>query len=120
MDFSLSRSSILRSRKEIESLLEQRRAVVRYPVKAVFAPSGEGTTRMMVSVPKRNFKRAVARNLLKRRIREAFRLNRELLCGGQFNILFVYIGRELADYAAISSKVKECLGAIASENGKTE
>lgn len=120
MDFSLSRSSILRSRKEIEALLEQRRTVVRYPIKAVFAPSSEDTSKMMVSVPKRNFKRAVDRNLLKRRIREAFRLNRGLLCEGRFNILFIYIGRELSDYAAISSKVKECLGAIAAENGKTE
>lgn len=34
---------------------------------------------MMVLVPKRNHKRAVARNLLKRRMREAYRLHKELL-----------------------------------------
>lgn len=34
---------------------------------------------MMVLVPKRNHKRAVARNVLKRRMREAYRLHKELL-----------------------------------------
>jgi ribonuclease P protein component len=34
---------------------------------------------MAVSVPKRLFKRAVDRNLLKRRIREAYRLNKSVL-----------------------------------------
>ena len=38
-----------------------------------------GLNRIMVAVPKRTFKRAVKRNLLKRRIREAFRLQKELL-----------------------------------------
>jgi ribonuclease P protein component len=35
--------------------------------------------RILISVPKKLFKRAVKRNLLKRRIREAFRLQKELL-----------------------------------------
>ena len=34
---------------------------------------------MAVSVPKRLFKKAVDRNLLKRRIREAYRLNKNIL-----------------------------------------
>lgn len=37
--------------------------------------SEKSNLKLLVSVPKRNFKRAVDRNLLKRRIREAFRLN---------------------------------------------
>lgn len=35
--------------------------------------------RMLVSVPKRNFKRAVDRNLLKRRLRETYRKNKTTL-----------------------------------------
>ena len=54
-----------------------------YPFKVVYQniASEEGNMQpnaVMVSVPKRNFKRAVKRNLLKRRIRESYRLNKEI------------------------------------------
>ncbi|MBO4447120.1 MAG: ribonuclease P protein component [Bacteroidales bacterium] len=52
--------------------------------------SGLEFNRIIVSVPKKLFKRAVKRNLLKRRMREAYRTQKELLATKGVDILFVY------------------------------
>ena len=64
--------------------------------------------RILISVPKRFFKRAVKRNLLKRRIREAYRVQK--LAG--VDILFQYSSAELADFATISAEVAAILARI--------
>ncbi len=67
--------------------------------------TGSGLNRIMVSVPKRNFKRAVRRNLLKRRIRESWRLQKHLLSGTGTDILIFYISREILSYRDIHEAV---------------
>ena len=64
--------------------------------------------RILVSVPKRYFKRAVKRNLLKRRIREAYRVQK--LPG--VDIMFQYNSVELADFAAIQADITTILSRI--------
>ena len=54
----------------------------------------------MVSVPKRSFKRAVKRNLLKRRIRESYRRQKGLLAQ-PWDLFIVYTSREVLPYEAI-------------------
>jgi len=62
---------------------------------------------MAVSVPKRLFKRAVDRNLLKRRIREAYRLNKSDLYNFleqkelKLNLVIQYQHKEIAGFHAI-------------------
>lgn len=62
---------------------------------------------MAVSVPKRLFKRAVDRNLLKRRIREAYRLNKSDLYNLleqkelKLNLVIQYLNKEIAGFRAI-------------------
>ena len=73
------------------------------------APGGsERPGRILISVPKRFFKRAVKRNLLKRRIREAYRVRK--LAG--VDILFQYNSAEIADFAVISAEVTAILERI--------
>lgn len=69
--------------------------------------------RMMVSVSKRFFKRAVKRNLLKRRLREAYRRSKDLLgvtCG--CDIMFIYNSKEVADYKEIKEAVEKIMAYV--------
>ena len=68
--------------------------------------------RIMVSVPKKFFKRAVKRNLLKRRIREAYRLNKIVLKESKMDILFSYSSKEIIDFETIQNEVKTILSRI--------
>lgn len=65
------------------------------PVKAAF------------SVPKRIFKSAVTRNLLKRRMREAYRNNKISIpvTDTTYALLFIYTGHKINDYSEIESKI---------------
>lgn len=74
-------------------------------------------SRFAVSVPKKSFKRAVKRNLLKRRIREAIRLNRRCLPEGFCaDFLFFYRVGEVLDYAAIEKAVVDAFTSIPTKN----
>jgi len=68
---------------------------------------------IIVSVPKRLFKRAVKRNLLKRRLREAYRTQKGLLPPEGYSILFLYNTKEVLDYAAVREQVGAILQKIA-------
>ena len=71
----------------------------------------EDLSRIVVSVPKRNFKRAVKRNLLKRRIRESYRRQKSLL-GPGVDVLFIYTPREVLPSEVIFSDMTAALTAI--------
>ena len=78
---------------------------------------GGETSRIVVSVPKKFFPRAVKRNLLKRRIRESYRLQKELLPEGT-DVMFIYVSREILPFSTIYSDMTEALTRIA--EGKDE
>lgn len=69
-----------------------------------------------IAVPKRNFKKAVDRNLIKRRIREAYRLNNRALHeqmaqASAFNlkILLVYVSPQIMPYQGIEEQLTALL-----------
>lgn len=84
----------------------------------VLAPGGDDVTRMMVSVSKRGFKRAVKRNLLKRRLRESYRTQKDLLAAaGPMDLMFVYNSKEIFDYQVIREDVAEILRTLGASGG---
>ena len=72
------------------------------------ADSSQTSTQVLFSVPKRQFKHAVDRNLIRRRNKEAYRLHKQLLTGN-FTIAFIYIGKGIEDYKAIEKGMKSAL-----------
>ena len=110
---SYPKSVRLHYRKDFESLLESASTHYNAVFKVFWRATEEGGCRFAVSVPKKSFKRAVKRNLLKRRIREAIRLNRAALPEG-FNadFLFFYRVPEVLDFAEIQKAVVEAFAAV--------
>lgn len=77
--------------------------------------SGADCNRIMVSVSKKLFRRAVKRNLLKRRMREAYRCEKRLLPQGRgIDVLFMYNTKEILDFHTIRASVRESLSCISS------
>lgn len=115
--YGLPRCERLAKRSEIGRLFTHGEAFLVYPVKCtyLFCTDSE-PARIMVMAPKRNHKRAVARNLLKRRMREAYRLNKHILGEGSgvgLDIAFSYIAKgEPLDYQAIEKAVVSILNKL--------
>ena len=113
MAATLSKSERLCGKKAIAELMEHGKGGSTGCLRYRFLP-GEDVSRILVSVPKRYFKRAVKRNLLKRRIRESYRLQKDLL-PAPVDIAFLYLDREVLPYEAIYAAVTAALTAVASK-----
>ncbi len=113
MSFSLKKHEILRSKKSIKELFENGSSFFLYPFKVQFLPNPDSqNNQVLFSVSKRNFKKAVDRNLLRRRLREAYRLNKNILTTGQkeqfsLSIALIYISKFKLPYKEIEDKLKQ-------------
>ena len=91
--YSFRKEERLSKDKLIQELFDKGSSFYLVPFKVFFMPNPDreiSSHQVMISVSKRNFKRAVDRNLIKRRVREAYRLNKELL-PMQNKLLIAYI-----------------------------
>ena len=115
MAATLSKSERLCGKKAIAGLMEHGKGGVSGCLRYKFLQAGEAdVSRILVSVPKRHFKRAVKRNLLKRRIRESYRLQKELLPAGM-DIAFIYVSREVLSFEDVYSSMTAALTAVAQQ-----
>lgn len=106
----------LYEKKLIDSLFKNGKSFFVFPFK-VFYLSVETTvysaSKVLISVPKRNFKKAVDRNRIKRLIREAYRRNKDLLspltneqgCGQSLIIGLIYTAKAEMDYGDVEKKI---------------
>jgi ribonuclease P protein component len=73
---------------------------------------------VMFSVPKRGFRHAVTRNLIKRRLREAYRRKKKVLYEDltinniQIALVIIMKGNSVPDYTTVEKSVKEILGKL--------
>ena len=113
---TLRKHERLSSKGAVEMLLKSGRYGVSGVLKYVYRKdNGLPYSRMMVSVPKKLFRRAVKRNLLKRRVREAYRLNKGLIVPGEnggTDILFIYRSKELSTQSEIVSMMVSALRTV--------
>ncbi len=107
---TLSRQERLRGKTNISTLMNRGKwGSVPGMKYCYFFPEETDCPRIIVSVPKKIFKRAVKRNLLKRRIREAYRTQKFILEGKCPDILFLYNEVEVLPFPEIHSKVRDIL-----------
>lgn len=117
-EFSFKKEERLTSKILINKLFTQGKTINCYPLKLVYIFTNIEShypAQVLISVPKKNFKKAVERNLMRRRIREAYRLNktnlyRHLLAKKKsFALAFVYTAKEIKDYNGIEGSVHKAL-----------
>ncbi len=103
------------SRKIIQNLALKGRNIHVHPLRLLWIPSlinSDLPAQAAFSVPKRNFKNAVDRNHIKRRMREAYRKNKSSLYSLisknniQYALLFVFTGKEIVSYLETVEKTK--------------
>ena len=122
--FTLSKEERISSRKLIDQLFNGGRShsMSAFPLRAVYMStelSGVPAS-MLVSVPKRHFKRAVKRNRVKRQVREAYRKHRQIITekvsgqtGGTIAIAFIWMDGKLLDTAEVEKRMVNLLNRIA-------
>lgn len=119
----------LKSTKDLDQLFSKGKSIHEPPVRAIYKKKVEKTKATLsvgVSAPKKLHKLAVTRNLLKRRMREAYRLNNHQLkqtlkdSNIQLNIMFVYTSKQILNYSEIEDKIKVILNRLNELFGKTD
>src|SRR5699024_10259205 len=112
MSNKLTKDERLRSKTSIDKLFKEGKGFVKFPIKMQYMPHDRPLHQVAFTAPKRNFKRAVDRNRIKRLMREAYRINKHILYDKKLSphaIFFIYIGREMPTYADLEKRMKQCL-----------
>lgn len=112
----------------IDGLFHKGSSFVLYPFRIIFVKpelplqEGESKIQVLISVPKRRIKKASDRNLIKRRIREAYRLQKAELLSTFFEqvnqpVYFAiqYLPNEILEFDIISEKLADALRKLCSE-----
>ena len=118
----LHKSERLKSRSSILALLRDGRRSYIFPVKMLWRYTEQPGpyARMTVVVPKRLIRSAVRRNLIKRRVREAYRMNKHTLVAHlqekdkKIEMLFLFQSEKVVEYKQIESSIKEHLSVLLS------
>jgi ribonuclease P protein component len=115
MKYTYSGKEKLKSKKLIEKLFDEGRSLNEFPLRLVYLSVNhreDVRIKVAVSVSKRNFKKAVDRNRIKRLLREAYRLNNRKYFNNittQYALMILYIGNEVQSFEHIDNAMKKLL-----------
>ena len=110
MQFTYPKKEKLKSKTTIDLLFSEGNSVSKFPLRLVYVENKEPNAELMkmgVSVSKKYFKKAVARNYFKRVLRETYRLNKHLLIDNlekPYAFMFFYQTKERLSYQEIEEK----------------
>lgn len=118
----LGKKEKLCSKRSVELLFGHNGAdfsALAYPLRVLARHSpnrlSDAEVAFLISVPKKRLRHAVDRVTMRRRIREAYRLNREACAlpdGLRIDVAFIYVADRLTPYASAERAVRRLLGAI--------
>jgi ribonuclease P protein component len=118
MKQTLGKQERLKSKTLIGKLYTEGNSVKNFPLRMVYIQAEHGSNypaQVGVSVPKRNFKKAISRNRIKRLLREAYRKEKQLVYNSidkPYVFMISYIGKEEFSYADIAIKMEKLLTAF--------
>ena len=117
-EYSLQKKERLSKEAWIQDLFVKGASFYFHPFKVLYLPhpdSGSTTNQVLFSVPKRQFKRAVDRNTIKRRLREAYRLNKSALPHTEkWLIAYIYMAKTILPSETFRHKVLGTIQKISS------
>ena len=118
MAFTFGKKEKLKSKKLIEKLFLEGESVSVFPLKMLYLQitHNDGSQiKTGVTVSKRNFKKAVDRNRIKRLLREAYRFNKAEYFNNitsSYALMILYIGKDTTNFDSVNSKIKLLLSAF--------
>jgi ribonuclease P protein component len=124
MKFRFKKSERLGGDKRIELLFKNGNHLFSYPFKVAWsARLAENLVpiRIGIGVSKKSIRQAVQRNLVKRRIRECYRIQKEIISheitdtNYQLEIMLIYVAKEVLQYQVISTRLLICIKKIAED-----
>lgn len=125
ISLSFRKEERLCSKKIIDKLFTEGSSFLAFPIKVQFLETTlpvQYPVQAGFTVSKKIFKKAVLRNLLKRRMREAFRLNKHSLYSvlgeKQMAVFFIFIGKEISEFDQIEAAMKKALKKLPKKNPK--
>lgn len=118
-DNTFSKLERLSSKTLIQELFNNGSSFYLFPFKVIYlkAKPAQENHLVLFSVPKRQFKRAVDRNRLKRQLKEAYRLHKSIIADmpDKLCIGYIYTFKEKLPYSILEEKLSESLQRLTQE-----
>lgn len=134
-NFTYQKKDKLKSRKQTQFLFAKGQSMNAFPIKLIYTieqlepveSPESGTLQAGVGAPSRTFRKAVARNRVKRLLREGYRLERPAFVEAtnaamaklRVNLFFLYTDATVIDQKAIQEKIKQLLARLAEKINST-
>ena len=122
--YTLSKEERLSWKRYIDLLFAKGQSFVAFPLRVVYLPVEEESlvpVSILISVPKKRFRRAVKRNLIKRQIREAYRVRKYDLIdplvkkNKRILVAFLYLDKEIRSFVEMEKAMTKALTVLSSK-----
>jgi len=120
IDFTFSKGERLCSKKLFDKLFAKGNSFSSYPLRIIFAETGHTSNypvQVAFAVSRKLFPKAVTRNLIKRRMREAYRLNKHnlyrLIGDKKLVFIIIYAEKKIMEYRYIENSMKRAINILA-------
>lgn len=119
--FTFKKEERLCNKTELDRLFQEGQSTFVFPFRYLFNLSKspqQYPVKVVFSVPKKSFKQAVKRNLIRRRMKEVYRLNKHSIYqdleerGMQLSLMIIFVDKEIPSYQKVEKSLKKGLNKV--------